>query len=397
MRSPKILCVCYGGGHVKACLPVLNLLSKRGWDVEILALTTAFDEARRGGFAPWRALDLIESGDEGILESGRSLAQNMIVNGAIPIEETIAYLGFGFHDLIQDYGPQKARRIFESRGRGAFEPRLMVSRAINRAQPDVLLATNSPRAEKVAIQQAQSLGIPSVMLIDLFASDEHAWLHDPNYADYICVLSEAVRTRLIASGHSDKKVFVTGNPSFEPMLRLRAEREKREGARKRIVLFASQPLPIKDNDVKLSVQRSLLKIASKQPGWEVRARPHPSETPNDYAWIRPPLKRSQDASLYQDLNDADVLITHGSTVGLEAALAGIPVVQILGSAVSEMAPFHELGVATPIQNLDEFEAVISQSLLEGFNSGLKVPEDPTSRVADVIESALKQCQPRKFY
>ena len=115
-------------------------------------------------------------------------------------------------------------------------------------RPDLLVATNSPRAERAAIVEARALGIPAVCIVDLFAIDEVRWIGQAGYADRICVLNEAVRDFLVAAGRSRTK---WPSPAIRPSMRCsirrvragRALRREHGWEGKRVLLWPAQVEP----------------------------------------------------------------------------------------------------------------------------------------------------------
>ncbi len=393
MSRPTILCATYGGGHVNACLPVAEALNARGWDVHFLALTTAYaavldSGASAAGITVWQARDLISEGEDALLGHGVRLAGDAPSDGPVSREETIAYHALGYHDLMVVHGEGRAAALYAKKGRAAFEHGELAARICDRIQPDLVLTTNSPRAEKAVIELAQKRNIPAVVLNDTLASETNHWLHNRSYADAICVLGDPVRDVLIASGHAAEKVVVTGNPALEPMRKLSDRRNKRtEGRHHKVVLYASQPLVGEDKLHQSRVIAELTRIAGTRDDLELRARLHPNE-PQDPDWLRPPLHHVQTAALADDLLAANVLVTHGSTVGIEAALAGVPVVLQLGSSVAQNCRFEEYGIAMVSQKVTDLETAIDRALLQGFATSFSMPPNAIGNVVAVLEEML---------
>src|SRR6185369_5486111 len=133
--------------------------------------------------------------------------------------------------------------------RQAFLPVRTMTRVLQRVQPDLVVVTNSPRAERAAVIAAAQLGIPSVCLVDLFAVDEVRWIGAPDYARRVCVLNEGVREFLLAAGRRPEQVVVTGNPAFDTLrdpsnAQQGLELRRRHGWNdQRVVLWPSQSEP----------------------------------------------------------------------------------------------------------------------------------------------------------
>ncbi len=201
---------------MNACLPAALAMMARGWNVQFLALTTAYAAVKDAGVPVWQARDLLGAQDGHIRAHGLRLAGDAPQGGPVSREETIAYHALGYHDLVAEHGEAGAAALYEQRGRAAFEHRELAARIMDRVRPDLVLTTNSPRAEKAVIDCAQARGVPAAVLNDTLASATNDWLHNPAYADRILVIADAVRDVLIASGHAPEKIIVTGNPALEP-------------------------------------------------------------------------------------------------------------------------------------------------------------------------------------
>lgn len=168
MSLPTWLFVSYGGGHVKALLPAARLAKARGLARPVyLALTTAAAEVRAAGIETLGFRDLLQPGDARALRKGEALAAALQVPAA-DHEESVAYLGLSYTDLEDRLGAEAAAEAYARFGRQCFLPLSVLERAIRKTAPALVVATNSPRAERAAIETARRLGVPSVCLLDLF-------------------------------------------------------------------------------------------------------------------------------------------------------------------------------------------------------------------------------------
>ena len=193
MTTKTVLFVAYGSGHIKMLIPVAQALAARGLARPVvLALTTAAPAARAAGLEVVQFKDFVTPGDATSLAHGRRLMAGLGAPVA-DAEETAAYLGLSFVDLVAELGLAQAESRYAQKGRQAFLPAATLTRILKKIRPDVVVATNSPRAERAAIVAAGQLGIPSVCVVDLFAIDEVRWIGEAGYADRVCVLNESVR------------------------------------------------------------------------------------------------------------------------------------------------------------------------------------------------------------
>jgi hypothetical protein len=84
---------------------------------------------------------------------GSSLMQGLGGPVADP-QETVAYLGLSMADLIADVGPEEAELAYRQFGRQAFLPVRTLDRILRQVAPDLVVCTNSPRAERAAVLAA---------------------------------------------------------------------------------------------------------------------------------------------------------------------------------------------------------------------------------------------------
>lgn len=371
-RPPTWLFVCYGGGHVKALLPVAERVRALGLaEPLMLALTTAAPLARAAGLPTIGFRDLVEPGDGPALAAGARLADALEVKAA-EREESVAYLGLSYADLERRLGASAAAAQYAREGRLAFLPLTVLERALRRFQPALVLATNSPRAEQAAIESARALGIPSLCLLDLFGIWERARLARPDYADALCVLNEAVRAEFIAAGRPREHIHVTGNPAFDS---LRDPALPAQGAALRraagfeahhVLLLATSPEPVQVSGIEgrgdptwpRRIEQRLIDIVRADPRLALWLRRHPSEPPADeIAALAHPRIRvcTADVPLHAWLHAGDEVLVTVSTVGVEAAMAGQRVTQIRGSVLDALSPFERMGIAQRALPLDALD------------------------------------------
>ena len=364
----KVLFVCYGSGHVRMVVPVALALARQGLArVQVLALTTAFAVAREAGLDVLQFKDFLLPGDEAALAHGRRLLEGL--GEVADPEETVAYLGLSYAELEAEVGTREAAARYRRDGRQAFLPLRTLERILRRVAPDLVVATNSPRAERAAVMGARHLGIPAVCMVDLFAVDEVKWMGAPDYGDRICVLNEPVRQFLITSGRGPEQVCVTGNPAFDVLLVARwveegaALRRAYHWEGKRVLLWPTQvepafhPFDGRAADSSLPA-RALAKLVDWVLGQEdavLCVRPRAGESPPALPRHDRIVVTGQDWPLPPLLHAVDTVVTLNSTVSLEGYLAGARVIQILGSVFDRAMPLARFGIADGAVALDALE------------------------------------------
>ena len=164
----KILLVSYGGGHVNIIIPLYRELKERGHLPVVFGLTMAAVRLREEKIPFYSFVDFIDESDSLSLELGKKLVSNMTANSQIHLDESIAYMGICFQELIDEHGEEEASSLFDRYGRQSFLPQKFMGRVLNVIAPDIVIATNSPRSEKAMILQARDVGVPCCCVIDIY-------------------------------------------------------------------------------------------------------------------------------------------------------------------------------------------------------------------------------------
>ena len=130
----KVLLVAYGGGHAPMLVPVYRLLAASDYfEPTFLGLTTAVAVLERASIPHIRFLDLVEPGDDAALAWGRKLAERLPAGQMkVDPDETIAYLGLSYSDLVGQLGEAGAAEAFQARGRQALLPLATMERLFRR-------------------------------------------------------------------------------------------------------------------------------------------------------------------------------------------------------------------------------------------------------------------------
>ena len=388
-------------------LPVALRARELGYRVTILALTTAAKDVRVAGLDCIGYDDLWAFADKGAKAYGEALCKDMAPSGPVSLAETIAYHGINFSELVSEVGEAEAYSRFRSQGRHAFLPIGLMSRVLAVLRPDVVIASNSPRSEQAAITAARQLSIPAVCMVDLFALQEYKWIAKPKFADKICVLNESVRQFLVTHGRSDRDLVVTGNPAFDRIRQpetvhagrvLKCARGWADG--KINILWASQVEPSLHpfDDLKgdpmlpRKIELILREIVSERDDMRLIVRYHPSENVTFISGKNVELSPRSEP-LHALLHAVDLVIVTASTVGLEAHIAGRPVISVDLSVFTRDAPYSSSGIATGVSSLDELRSVMRNytgeqphSLLSRSKSAAALPQYATEAVLNVIES-----------
>ncbi len=367
-RAPRVLFVTYGGGHVAMTLPVVRSLESQlpGIDCQVMALTTAFRQVSTSRTA-LRYQDFLHLVDAVAAREWGLYLRDQTHHPDVSEAETIAYLGINYLDLIAQHGESAAAQLYREHGRHCFKPMHFMRRVIASLQPDIVVATNSPRTEQAAIEVACDMGIPTLGMLDLYGLDTDAYASRTTMPDVICVIADVVRQRLLRRGVPPERVIVTGNPAFDGLFSAqnmhdaRVFREKMGWQSRSCVLWAGHseahthpntPAPA-GMAFPIEVERVLREHVVAHDGLSLVVRYHPSD------WFRYPrhqwhprihFSETSHEPLHPLLLASNVVVVQTSTVGLEAAVAGKPVLAIENSP-SAQGEFNlvRLGVANPCE------------------------------------------------
>lgn len=387
--GPSLLAVAYGGGHIAMLLPVLDELRRRHprWRLRLLALTTARRAAREAGwdaqgYASLLSLLSPQERERALRLGGELLDDNQ--HPDIPEAESLAYLGLNAWSLEHQLGAQEAARRIAERGRHGFHPRELFDRLLREQAPDLVLATNSPRSEQAALEAAQACGIPSLAVLDLFAHAGDPFAARTLHPSRVCVLADAVRDNLLAAGWEPRRIAVTGNPAFDALhapqafeqaraLRRRwSERWGREPGR--LVLLATQPeatahpgSPWPAGDALARAMEATARAwVERRPQASLVVRHHPNHW---HRAARAPDTAQVHFSVPAEepieglVLAADAVVVQTTTVGLQAAVAGRPVLSLRCSpGALRGLDYAELGVARGVARLEDLPHALDESL-----------------------------------
>ena len=363
----KALFVAYGGGHISMVLPVMKQLRMLDPHVEcvVLALTTGYRLAQTAGEQPLGYKDFLHLVDApAALQWGEILLGNNS-SPDVTREESVAYLGINYLDLIAQHGEPGAAQLYAEKGRYGFAPLNFMNRLFDALNPDVVIATNSPRSEEAALTVAVARGIPSVGMVDLFGLDSDTFVLRDIKPAVTCVLAESVRVRLMQRGFAASAVKVTGNPGFDGLFNPKNRElanafiEGKGWQGKDIIFNAGSWEPLAHPDTPIPAGRSfpmeiegiLRRYVSSRPNTALIQRYHPGDW---FEYPRLPLDANVHFSeppnepIHPLLIASSVVVNTNSTLGLEAAVIGKPVISIENSpSVHVWFSLAKLGVSHP--------------------------------------------------
>lgn|GEM_PF-574497 len=390
--SRKVFCVAYGGGHIR----IVDLIARelqRAPDTEltILALTVAYPQVvhcypagvvkRLSDYLPLFD-DILE---EAVRHGFELLGDSHNPHSGIPKIESVAYLGLSFCDLVAEKGETAARSAYAEAQRKAFLPVGVLTRILEHERPDVVLTTNSPRCERAALMAANRLEIPTVQVVDLFD-----YVVPPPEAKHIVVMNERSAQAFRERGLGDREYYPFGQPVLDETAKAvqltdATACRARLGipADAKVLLLAAGPLMRFEKELSVG-QRvpydavypqlfELLRRVSEAEGAHVVVRIHPNERFEDYApWFAryPQFHYANDRlDVTESLAVCDCLLTHFSTMGLQAIVCGKTVITYLHDC-DGVAPLPRMTEPPFLfaDGLNELEQVLCRALREGGSS-----------------------------
>lgn len=405
-----VLFATYGGGHAHMVIPVAKLLENMGMNSVVLAMPAAKAIIAQSGLRMLDFTDLLE-GDAEATAYGQELAAiHHSPTIGVELEDSVAYLGLCFKDLVQRYGREGADALMAEKGRHAFFPVSVMERLLDKVKPDMVVTTNSPRSEAAAIAVAKGRGLPTLIMTDLFSGM-------PDYvmqAQHITFLNDFARDMSVANGLADpgiSQLHLTGNPAFDKLLTLPRqlvagwmEQHVPGAAGRKTVLHADMPayvdVPNRRSHIKtdeeIAAEMEACWQAAQACGAVYLVRPHPSQNRAFYAeWVegRPHAHLAAECDLHELLIHADVLVCRSTTVGLEAAYLGCRIVQLEPQTHADM-PLHGMGVAWGAGSYGELAQSIKIALddnkqLEEIHRNVK-QRLPSEAAADKIAAIIAQ-------
>lgn len=363
----KILLVCYGGGHVKIIAPIY--LSLNGvYDITILALTTAGAYLKERNIPYTSFADYKELLNEDVLKYGDDL-QRELPFSIVDRNETIAYLGLSFNELIGTAGSYNAaKHLLETKGRSAFLPINTLKHIIQCIKPDLVITTNVARAELAALHAAKELNISSICINDnLWIEGGAKNVAYNDLCSVLCVLTKEVKDDILKkTNFPSDRVKITGTPVFDIIKSLTKNKLTNV---KPTILFADCDLPEYnprfpdgkgDPNFGSAIRKELDRLAKKN-NWEVVFRPHPNQD-YDYKKYKNIKTSLANEDLHTLLLSVDIVVTAISTVGIEGKLLGSGLVSLEGTVYQAAGSYAELGISTGVTSDCQLNGAIHKEL-----------------------------------
>ena len=402
--KPKILFVTYGAGHAAIVAKIAARLREDArFRFGIVGLTTAGSLLDTAGLPFSRCVDYLPlPGYEKAAEIGAELSRPLWHESTgIPFEESCAYLGVSMVDLMSEVGIAEAQRRYAEQGRKSFCPVPFLEHVLRHEAPQVVVTSCHVRMERAAVIAAKQLGIPTVLIEDLFgyATLGEATFYSgipvippPERHDYIMVLNSWVRDHLVRAGIASDRIMVTGQPVFSEW---RAEVEQIElsgicqrlKADPRSVVTYATPAR---RDVLYEQSQQICDLARRRPDLLFVIKLHPSVSTTEFEQHMPPMPENLHVVAGIEIKEVipatDVMVVFRSTVGLLSLFSGVPVVVVDCTGDPEFIPYVSENAAIGVNDYQELEAAIMAALARTQESALSpVFENTLNATENMIE------------
>ncbi len=390
----KVVIACYGGGHVTIAKRLYASLKKKSYDVKILAFTMATYELSRENIPFLSYVDFLDFATDKkfAINIGRQLATRIDKNSKINRDETIAYLGLNYIELQKTLGEKGASDIYQKNGRYSFLPFKLMIQVLTNIKPDFVITTNSPRSEAAVLLAAKYLKIPSYFINDFYNINElNQRTGDPEYARKVFVALPKIRDIFIEYGWSEKNVIYSGNPAFDDIFDNQKILESKKLIKEHfnnnklnlLYIGGNGDFTKKSDEIIMNTLETKIDLSKVN----LIYRAHPN---NKFDNIKEGIHYSPNTiSVHSYLHIADLVINCSSTVGLEAHICGIPVIQYIHEAKEFPQPFEYLGIGKQITN----ENLLLEEINHHIKKNAKVIHDYNTNngsAADIIINEIEK-------
>ena len=261
-------------------------------------------------------------------------------------------------------------RLLQRLYRGHFDEladQLVFARRIfAEVRPELLLVGNDRWwVGHAFVLVARQLGIPSLLLLDGMTSDEAVWWWASS--DRVAAWGAQWATQLQRHGMPRDRVRITGQPRYDPLAAGRTA-ERLVDARRVLGIQGTEPLVLvviqqeHTTRVVTDVVDAILQVANAR----VLLRPRPG-IPCDActsltAHHGDRVLVCAETPILTLLHASDIVVTEYSTVGLEAAILGLPLVTFSFRQRPSPLSYERLGLAEDARTPEELTAAIERAM-----------------------------------
>ena len=351
--------------------------------------------------------------DKGLSKKARRTAKVMIKNwhrleGHPTLKECIVYDGIPMVEILKEDISFGFRCSFDR----IIEYIELTNRIVDYEKPDIIVVMDErSQFGKTTVRACNLKGVPTLVLQHGIQEDEP--IYGPTYADKMSVYGEYARRILIKRGVNPDKIVITGCSQWDELVKgegiSREEFCRQLGLDKdkKIILLATHIGYQRDIGRKVLI--GVLNAVRQFPGTQLLIRAHPGEPISTYRSIAKEVgagdvvvfKKPHD---FDSIRACDILITQYSTLGLEAMIAGKPVITILLSSGPNTNSYTESGAAIGVNRTEDIAPAIEDALNNRavqerlalnrekfiYDQAYKLDGKASERVAGLIEGMIQE-------
>ncbi|MEG1506142.1 MAG: CDP-glycerol glycerophosphotransferase family protein [Bacilli bacterium] len=369
----KIFMISYGGGHSKILIEVYKKIKSEEPKCEIvyLAMTTSKRDLIKEKINFKTLENYIHILGENIEQKNLTAEFGIeyVFNDYVSKKEHDLYNNICLNELLKKYNIVYLKKLLSKYGRRIYLPLDSMQNIIKYEKPDLIITTNAPRFERAALIVGDKLNVPTLSIEDLYGDPNEADMeidlelnetyYSKTFGKYICVIDEFAKNNIENQLTNKSKVFVTGNPNFDKLIKKKSEKIKRKKNLTKKVLYLAQST--KFFDVIIS---QIQKIALKRKDILFIIKLHPNQKSN--------LKNTENfllenKELDQMILDSELIITEYSTSGIEALILEKKVLSIQLDKKKCPIPFEKFCNTLIVRELSKLESSIDNFINQKFN------------------------------
>lgn len=425
-----VLVVAYGGGHMIPLVPVVKDLEKKSYTVKTLALTSACENAKSGGidFKSYKDYFHLNGNDQELAKKyGEELAKDWHnPNSPVSYEESVAYLGTNFLEVVKTHGEELAYELLKKIGRHCFYPINFLKKIIKLEKPDLVLTTNSPKSERASISAAKELGIKSIRFEDLYIDtnviDTNIKILGKNlYKETIgkydieptkvAVMSNYSKSLYLKNSQTlgiispESDVVVTGQPILEVVEEQMKEKQTYDlipSRKDKLTLCWVHQNETPDQKEVFDIVIEWFKNYSEN--FNLVIKLHPNIKNDDFDKIN---SKFSDINKYANLRfikkeldpnyvlwNSDIIISQESTMMTQASVMGKPLLTLNPTNERPNCPHVKVGGSSFINSSAEVQSHISklkrefQGIENTKKNAFGIPPNAAKNISDLVDQVL---------
>jgi UDP-N-acetylglucosamine 2-epimerase len=241
----------------------------------------------------------------------------------------------------------------------------LVSRIVDEFRPHVLVVIpDSLNLGIAAVSVARKNGVPSITTLAGQISDHPQYGN--LFADMIAVNNDEARRIFVKRGIEPHRITVTGMAHLDQTFRYAKGLPIRAGSPFKLILFATENLPIATT---IKMLEPVIQFVSSNSQMKLVIRPHPREIPGVYKDFIAKLRNANvlldtATPLLELLSKADICVTGSSNVAVDAMILNRPVVCLNFGGISDKLGYVRSGAALGVTQVEQTGSVLRKALFD---------------------------------